>query len=195
MCRKRSIDELLADSSFIESDEYKCFQEMVDCGAYSNVKEAILSIMKTVEDIREEDRNNFPDEIMAAVKADSEGRKFPPLQAVANCIRELDFDAIPPEYWYMLADFLSCKHRAKKGEKSDREFSEQCDIDTLDEYTCLLNSGMLPTKAQEHMANKHRQDIRSIQRSIARGKKISEARRGVEKILKLDICRFFEDGA
>ncbi len=190
---KRPIDELLSDPHFIESEEHKCFQNLVDCGVYPSVKEAMLSMIKAFEIAKEEDCLNFPDEIKAAVEADKSDKKFPPLHAVANCIRDLDFDAIPPEHWFMLADFLSCTHRVKKGQKSDRDFSAQCDFDTLDEYNKLLNAGMAPASAQAHMSQKHRQDIRSIQRAISRGKKISEGKRIVDHISKLDITRFFED--
>lgn len=193
MLRNRSIEELLSDSKFIDSEEYRTFKALVDCGAYPTVEDAILSLIKACETVREEDRRNFPDEIAAAVAADKADKKIPPLHAVANCIRDLDFDAIPPEHWYMLADFLSCEHRAKKGEKKDREFSKECDLTVLELYDQMLGAGIKPSHAVEKIACKHRTGLRSIQRMIARAKKRKETDESVERLGKLDILRFFDD--
>lgn len=192
MYRPRTIDDLLQDTEFTSSEEFRLFQSLVDQGAYASVKEAILSIIERAEDVRREERQSWPEEIRAAVKADKRRRVFPPLHSVASCIRDGDFYSIPMEQWYMLADFLSGEHRNKKG-KPRSKFTRQCDKDIADLYNKMTSKGMSPNNAQGGLASTQRLDLRSIQRILKREREREELRELLEKLNGQDINRFFLD--
>ena len=192
MYRGRTIDDLLSDPLFLSSQEYKNYKDLVDAGVYPSVRAAILSILESIEIVKTEDRAAWPDEIKAAVEAESNGKVFPPLLKVASCIRDADFHAIPEEHWNMLADFLAGEHRGRRGRPED-DFNLQCEQSILEKYEKMLKTGFKPDKAKEELSRIEDLDKRTIERTIKRAVTRRENKLLMDSLAKLDMSRFFTD--
>lgn len=172
----RDIDELLSDPEFINTKMYECYKEMVDVGAYPTVRDAMIDqvgyFQQAQNEFLLEARDCITTEISRAMEADrkSKGKKFPPLENLAYCIHNRDFYGITDDQWDMLGDFLSGRHRGKQGEKYDQSFNDKLHIDRLSLFEELLVKDTAISEAQANLAEKEKIDVRTLQRSITKGK-------------------------
>jgi hypothetical protein len=119
----------------------------------------------------EQDHEKARAELEAAIDADRRGRKFKPMKTLALLI---GFEALTREEQRTLSAYLRGDHRKGRGERTDRGFNRQCDLDRLQRYHLLIQQDIERKDAIPKLAEAERIHERKLEESIARAIKYWE---------------------